>query len=66
MNCQPPMQIQNVIKLMDSFIEICENAQPDLSRHRDKLNSILNSLNSCDFKYMQAIELSQVSPPFHT
>lgn len=52
--------MQNMLNSMDSFMEICENV-PDLHRHRDKLNTFLNHLNTCDFKYVQSIELAKVS-----
>lgn len=60
MGSSPEVYAENMLKSMDSFMEICENA-PDLHRHRDKLNTILNNLNTCDFKYVQSIELAKVS-----
>lgn len=64
MSPSPPISNEIVIKLIDNLINICENTASDLSRHRDKLNSILNDLNSIEFKYVQTVEITNVS--FHT
>lgn len=54
------MNDENFIKLIENFINICDNTSSDLSRHRDKLNSILNELNSIDFKYMHTSNIKRV------
>lgn len=51
----------NLLRSIDNLINICENASADLSRHRDKLNMILNDLNSIDFKYVQTLDIIKVS-----
>lgn len=58
-----PSQISSdfVLKSIDNLINICENASTDLSRHRDKLNLILNDLNSIEFKYVQTFDIIKVS-----
>lgn len=59
----PPPQISSdiLIRSIDNLINICENAPSDLSRHRDKLNLILNDLNSVEFKYVQTLDIFKVS-----
>lgn len=59
----PPPQISSdiLIRSIDNLINICENSPSDLSRHRDKLNSILNDLNSVEFKYVQTLDIFKVS-----
>lgn len=58
----PPLQISNeiLLKSIDNLINLCENAPSDLSRHREKLNSILNELNSIEFKYVQNLDIYKV------
>lgn len=58
----PPLQISSdiLLKSIDNLINLCENASSDLSRHRDKLNSILNDLNSIEFKYVQSLDIYKV------
>lgn len=51
----------NLLRSIENLINICENASSDLSRHRDKLNMILNDLNSIDFKYVQTLDIMKVS-----
>lgn len=59
----PPPQISTdfLLRSIDNLINICEYAPADLSRHRDKLNSILNDLNSVEFKYVHSLEYDKVS-----
>lgn len=52
---------ENLLRSIENLINICENASSDLSRHRDKLNMILNDLNSIDFKYVQTLDIMKVS-----
>lgn len=54
----------NLLRLIENLMNICENASSDLSRHRDKLNMILNDLNSIDFKYVQTLDIMKVSSFF--
>lgn len=58
----PPLQISsdNLLKSINNLINLCENASSDSSRHRDKLNSILNDLNSIEFKYVQSVDIYKV------
>lgn len=51
----------NLLRSIDNLINICENASSDLSRHREKLNMILNDLNSIDFKYVRTLDIMKVS-----
>lgn len=61
MNRQQDIYTSSLIKSMDNFVEICENTKAsDFDRHRDKLNTILNQLNACDFKYVQPMDLIKV------
>lgn len=55
----------NLLRSVENLINICENASADLSRHRDKLNMILNDLNSIDFKYVQTLDIIKVSLETH-
>lgn len=59
----PPPQIlnENLVKSVDNLIAIIENAPSQLGVYRDKLNSILNDLNSTEFKYVQSIEVTKVN-----
>lgn len=59
----PPPQISNdfLLRSIDNLVNICENAASDLSRHRDKLNLVLNDLNSVEFKYVQSLDVLKVS-----
>lgn len=59
----PPVQISNdcILRSIDNLVNICENAASDLSRHRDKLNLLLNDLNSIEFKYIQSLDVMKVS-----
>lgn len=59
----PPPQISSDILLrsINNLINICENSPSDLSRHRDKLNFILNDLNAMEFKYVQTLDIFKVS-----
>lgn len=50
-----------IFKSIENFINICENSTSNFSRHRDKLNSLLNELNSIDFKYKQSLDVHKVS-----
>lgn len=61
MNVPPQISSDIQLRSIDNLINICENAPSDLSRHRDKLNSILNDLNSMDFKYVQTLDIFKVS-----
>lgn len=66
MNRQQDILTNNLIKSMDNFVGICENTKAsDFDRHRDKLNSILNQLNACDFKYVQPMDLVKVGANSH-
>lgn len=58
----PPPQISSdiLIRSIDNLISICENTPANLSRHRDKLNSILNDLNAIEFKYVQSLDIIKV------
>lgn len=38
----------SLLRTVDNFINYCENGS-DFSRHRDRLNTILNELNSIEF-----------------
>lgn len=62
-NMNPPPQISNdfLLRSIDNLVNICENAASDLSRHRDKLNLVLNDLNSVEFKYVQSLDVLKVS-----
>lgn len=59
----PPPHVSNeiLLKSIDNLVNICENAASDLSRHRDKLNSVLNDLNAVEFKYVQSLDILKVS-----
>lgn len=48
-------------KSIEQFLIICENSVSDFVRHREKLNNVLNDLNSFDFKYAHKIECRKVS-----
>lgn len=48
-------------KTYENFINICENCSSDFARHRDKLNQILNELNSVDQKLIQLLDAKRVS-----
>lgn len=54
------MNDEQFIKLIENFLNICDNIPSDLGRHREKVNSILNELNSVDFKYMQTCNTKRV------
>lgn len=61
MNPSSQLSDDNLLRSIENLINICENASADLSRHRDKLNMILNDLNSIDFKYVQTLDIIKVS-----
>lgn len=63
LNMSPLPQISSdiLLKSIDNLINICENASSGLSRHRDKVNSILNDLNSIEFKYVHSLDIFKVS-----
>lgn len=48
-------------KTYENFINICENCSSDFGRHRDKLNQILNELNSVDHKLIQLLDVKRAS-----
>lgn len=48
------------LKSIDNFVIICENSTLDFGRQREKLNVILNDLNSFDFKLIQVIDVGKV------
>lgn len=48
------------LKSIENFVIICENSALDFDRQREKLNVILNDLNSFDFKLMQVIDVGKV------
>lgn len=50
----------SIFKSIENFITICDNTASDFGRHRDKLHSLLNELNSIDFKYNQTPNVNQV------
>lgn len=50
----------SISKSIENFITICDNASTDLDRHRDKLHSLLNELNSIDFKYNRTPNVNRV------
>lgn len=50
----------SIFKSIENFITICHNAPSDFGRLRDKLHSILNELNSIDFKYNQTPNVNKV------
>lgn len=49
----------NLLRTVDNFINYCENGS-DFSRHRDRLNTILNDLNSIEFQHGQARDVVEV------
>lgn len=57
----PSSQIldDSTFRSVDNFVNICENTS-DFSRHRDRLNAILNDLNSIDFKHVQSPDIFEV------
>lgn len=55
-----PSKADHFLKSIGDFLMISENAPFDFARQREKLNNILNDLNSFDFKLMQMIEFGKV------
>lgn len=55
-----PNPTDGFIKSIENFLMICENSISDFSRQREKLNVILNDLNSFDFKLIQMVECGKV------
>lgn len=49
----------SLLRTVDNFINYCENGS-DFSRHRDRLNTILNDLNSIEFQHGQARDIVEV------
>lgn len=66
MNPSPQISSENLIKSIDNLINICENTPSQLSRHREKLNLILNDLNSTEFKYVPSLEVTKVRMSYDT
>lgn len=60
MSLPPQISTDILLRSIDNLINICENTPADLSRHRDKLNSILNDLNAIEFKYVQSLDIIKV------
>lgn len=58
----PPLQRSEDIlsRNIENFVNICENAS-DFARHRDRLNVILNDLNSIELQHVQTRETVEVS-----
>lgn len=50
----------SIFKSIENFITICDNTPTDFGRHRDKLHSLLNELNSINFKYNQTLNVIKV------
>lgn len=55
-----PNKTEQFLKSIENFLIICENSSFDFDRQREKLNNILNDLNSFDFKLVQLIEVGKV------
>lgn len=61
MTLRPQISNDTLLRSINNLINICENSRSDLGRHREKLNSILNDLNSIEFKYVQNLDIIKVS-----
>lgn len=48
------------LKTIENFIIICENSTLDFERQREKLNLILNDLNSFNFKLLEVVDVKEV------
>lgn len=60
MNSPLPRTDDGLSRTIDNFINICENAS-DFQRHRERLNIILNDLNSIEFQHIQCRDILEVS-----
>lgn len=56
-----PIKSDLFLKSIENFLLICENSASDFVRQREKLNNILNELNSFDIKSLQSMELGKVN-----
>lgn len=61
-----PIKTDQFLKSIENFLIICENSSFDFGRQREKLNNILNDLNSFDFKLVQLIEVGKVRTAMST
>lgn len=59
-----PSDADFFMKSVESFLIICENSTSEFGRQREKLNTILNDLNSFDFKLVQMLQVKQVNETF--